>query len=234
MLHMMLPFEQHYDSGFGSVADSFRYAADALDEGNHASLNPHLPVSFLYRHAIELYLKSGIITLHRRFSIPYGETPSSGEPSIPIDQKRKFLYNVHAVEPLFAYLCTLIDQQMSELSTIPQTDWLLPPELGQWIKAIEATDSSSTFFRYPVTKDASRDKEKSTIQREGFDEILERMHGDGPKVTAMLMLNSKGQVVDSFSHDDRKSKDTVVILKQAAEMLHDLRAMMSYTLANTM
>lgn len=32
MLHMFLPFDQHFDSGFGAVAVSFRYSADALND----------------------------------------------------------------------------------------------------------------------------------------------------------------------------------------------------------
>jgi hypothetical protein len=229
---MLLPFDQHFDSGFGAVADSFRYAADALDDAPEAaSLNPHLPVSFLYRHAIELYLKSGIITLHRKYAIPYGDTPSTGEPSILVGQKRKPLYNVHSLGPLYAELRSLLSLQAEPLSRIPRTDWTLPSELDQWIAAIEETDSSSTFFRYPVTKDAERDSQKSTIQREEIEAMIERMHGDGPKVKALLMLDSDGGVVEAFSHDDTRTKEVIVILKQTAELFHDLRAMMSYTLA---
>ncbi|RXU06233.1 hypothetical protein B1F69_00065, partial [Pseudomonas syringae] len=73
MLYMMLPLDRHFDSGFGAVADSFRDAADALEDT--PTLNTHLPVSFLYRHAIELFLKSAIIILHRKLNIPYGAIP---------------------------------------------------------------------------------------------------------------------------------------------------------------
>lgn len=234
MLHMLLPFDQHFDSGFGAVADSFRYAAIALDEASEPpSLNPHLPVSFLYRHAIELYLKSGVILLHRKYAIPYGNTPSTGEPSILVGQKQKPLYNVHNLGPLYAELKSLLATLAEPLSRIPKTQpeyWTLPSEMDQWIITIDETDSSSTFFRYPVTKDAEKDSQKSVMKRDEFESMVERIHGDGPKMTALLMLDSDGHVVESFSHDDTQSKAAIVILKQTAEMLFNFRAMMSWTL----
>ncbi len=234
MLHMFMPFDQHFDSGFGAVADSFRYSADALDDNpQDAGLNSHLPISFLYRHAIELYLKSGIILLHRKYAIPYGDTPPDGEPSVLVGQKRKPLYNVHNLAPLYTEFHTLLAALAEPLSLIPGTlpeYWTLPTELDEWIAAIEQTDSSSTFFRYPVTKDTERDSQKSTIRRDEVESLVERMHSDGPAVKAMLMLNNDGEVVQAYSHDDTQNKEVIAILRQAAEMLHDMRAMMSYTL----
>jgi hypothetical protein len=106
---------------------------------------------------------------------------------------------------------------------------VLPTELDEWIEAIEATDKSSTFFRYPVTKDAERDSQKSTIRRDDIDSMTERMQG-GPAVTAMLILNDAGEAVEAYSHDDTQNKEVIATLRQAAEMLYNMRAMMSYTL----
>lgn len=234
MLHMFLPFDQHFDSGFGAVADSFRYSADALTDHPHGSgLNSHLPISFLYRHAIELYLKSGIILLHRKFSIPYGDTPPDGEPSVLVKQKRQPLHRVHSLSPLYEEVCSLLAALAEPLSHVPRTapeDWVLPKELDAWIASIEATDASSTFFRYPVTKDAERDSQKSTIRRDEVESMVERMHGDGPSVKAMLMVNDDGEVVEAYSHDDTANKDVIAILRKSADTLHDMHAMMSYTL----
>lgn len=235
MLHMFLPFDQHFDSGFGAVANSFMYSADALDDNPEgAGLNSHLPISFLYRHGIELYLKGGIILLHRKFSLPYGDTPPDGEPSILVNQKRKPLYNVHNLAPLYTELLALLAALVEPLSHVPGTRpeyWTLPLELDQLIATIEATDASSTFFRYPITKDAERDAQKSTIRREDVDAMVERMQGDGPKVKAMVMVNDDGEVVQAYSHEDTQNKEVISTLRQAAKMLHDLHAMMSYTLA---
>lgn len=232
MLYILLPLDQHYDSGFGAVADSFKDAADSLNDPTKPSaFSSHLPVSFLYRHAIELYLKSAIITLHRKFSIPYGEAPSSNEPSVMVGQRRKPLYNVHGLGPLYAELRALLNQEADALAQVPCTDWTLPLELDEWIAAIEVTDSSSTYFRYPVTKDADLDGKKSTMQREEATKLFERMHSGGPPVKALLMVNDDYEVVDSFTHDDSNAKALMTILKEASEVFHGLHAMMSYTLA---
>lgn len=42
MLYMMLPLDRHFDSGFGAVADSFRDAADALEDSRE---HPNLECS---------------------------------------------------------------------------------------------------------------------------------------------------------------------------------------------
>lgn len=59
MHYLCTPLDQHFDNGFGAVADSFKEAADSLVQSTAEAqfLNSHLPISFLYRHAIELYLK---------------------------------------------------------------------------------------------------------------------------------------------------------------------------------
>jgi hypothetical protein len=177
MLYMMLPLDRHFDSGFGAVADSFRDAADALEDSRESTptLNAHLPVSFLYRHAIELFLKSAIIIFHRKLNIPYGAIPASGEPQIPIGEKWKPMHNVHGLQPLYQHFCSLFEDHAEYLASHTNTDWSLPTELGQWISEIEATDSSSTFFRYPVTKDKEKDKQKSVIREDDYDALLSRM-----------------------------------------------------------
>ena len=120
------------------------------------------------------------------------------------------------------------------LSHVPGTRpeyWTLPSELDEWVAIIEATDASSTFFRYPITKDTERDAQISTIRREDVESMVERMQNNGPKVNAMVMVNDEGEVVEAYSHDDTENKKVITTLRQAAKMLHDLHAMMSYTLA---
>lgn len=92
--------------------------------------------------------------------------------------------------------------------------WALLKELDEWIASIEATDASSTFFRYPVTKEAGRDSQKSTIRREKIESMEERMHGDGPPVKAMLMVNDDGEVVGAYSRDDTQNKDESPLLER--------------------
>jgi hypothetical protein len=71
--------DQHFDSGFGAAADSFKDSADALASADIATpnVNSNLPISFLYRHAIEMYLKSAALIFRRKFRRPYGDTPDT-------------------------------------------------------------------------------------------------------------------------------------------------------------
>lgn len=106
MHYLMTPLEKHYDCGFGAMANSFMEAADDLQEtakGGVTFLNRHLPISFLYRHAVELFLKSGILILHKRFEIPYGSHGVDGEPQVPLSGKWRPMYTVHDTAPLYAY-----------------------------------------------------------------------------------------------------------------------------------
>lgn len=70
------PLHQQFDDGFGAVGESFKTTADKLwpdSEKDVAFLHGHLPISFLYRHAVELFLEGIIIiTLHRRLRSPSG------------------------------------------------------------------------------------------------------------------------------------------------------------------
>ncbi|MGH9638275.1 MAG: hypothetical protein ACRD72_25860, partial [Candidatus Angelobacter sp.] len=73
MLWMMMPLEEHYNDGFGAVGDAFRRAAETLNKNNSDGpmLWSHLPEIYLLRHAVELFLKSGIIIMHRKLRLPY-------------------------------------------------------------------------------------------------------------------------------------------------------------------
>lgn len=226
MHYMLLPLDQHFDRGFGAVADAFKESADSLSgDGTPVfTLNAHLPVSFLYRHAIELYFKSAIIIFHRKFDLPFGEVPSSGEPQLPVGQKWKPMYNVHQLQPLYEYFQVLFSDHSTFLKENTNTNWEFPAELASWIKEIEATDSSSTFFRYPITRHGEKDKEKSLMRKDDHVSMLSTISERTTPLKALLVLNQNDEVVGSFSHDDTFAKETVSTLQQVAEILHNCHA----------
>ncbi|MBV6325562.1 hypothetical protein [Duganella violaceipulchra] len=226
MHYMMMPLDEHFDRGFGAVADSFKDAADALHvPGQPTSfLNAHLPVSFLYRHAIELFLKSVIIIFHRKLTLPYGEPPGIAEPQVLVAGKWKPMYNVHAVMPLFAYVRKLFADQADYLRSNTTTDWSLPAELDEWIDDIDATDSSSTFFRYPVTRHGDQDKKKSAIQRDSPDSLISAISANQGPVKMFLFTDQADQIVDTYSFKNGDSVAMIATLRRTAEALSDCHA----------
>lgn len=229
-MDMMLPLYLQYDSGFGAIASSFKFSADALEENPSAGgLQSHLPISFLYRHSIELYLKSCIVIFHRRFNTAYQYT-DSGEAAILIGNKPKLLKDIHALTPLYTYLKSLIGMNIEFLTTLKDTDWALTPELDNRVQLIDGTDSSSTFFRYPITKDKPKDKQKSTVQPKDWNSMVENMH-NGPKpVNAYLVVDDDYNVIQAFNHDDEKVKSITSKLRETAQDFSGLHMMIVWKL----
>jgi hypothetical protein len=222
MLYMLMPLDRHFDRGFGAMADAFKNAADALETSEEASakaLNGHLPISFLYRHSIELYLKSAIIIFHRKFKLPYGPLSYDGEPHVLMETKWKPLYRIHALQPLYSYFRKLFADHAEYLSAHTGTDWTFPDELSGWIQIIEATDPTSTFFRYPITANRDKDASKSDIQPEAYDHMLETLSARPEPLKAFLMVDENDQVIESFSHNPSAATANLAALKEAAEFL---------------
>ena len=74
MNYMMMPLDRHYDHGFGATGDAFFEAAKTLEkEAKPTLFLDALPKGFLLRHALELFLKSAIVVIHRRLKLPYDD-----------------------------------------------------------------------------------------------------------------------------------------------------------------
>lgn len=232
MQYLFSPLDQHFDLGFGGIANSFKYAADAVlaPESNSPDLNPHLPANFLYRHAIELYLKSGIIIFHRKLKLPYGDFAHDGEPHVPVGLRWKPMYSIHRLSVLHQYFRQLFVSNADYLATNTVVNWDLPPELESNIALIDATDATSTFFRYPVTKHQEQDKNKSIIRADSFENIVNRMGAGQPPQKMLLTVNDAQEVVQAFHFDDSLIKKTTEVLKATAEILYGCHAAMRGTI----
>lgn len=229
-MDMLLPLYRQYDSGFGAVANSFKASADALENNPGAGgLHPHLPTSFLYRHSIELYLKSCIIILHKNLDIPYANTPN-GEAAIIVKDKCELLTNIHALIPLYLHLKSLITTNLEFLSKFNDTNWTLSADLEARVRKIDGTDSSSTFFRYPVTKDKPKDKNKSTVQPKDWSSMVENMHSGSKPVKAFLFVDNEYNVIESFNHDAEKVNALTKILSKTAKDFCSLQMMIIWKL----
>jgi hypothetical protein len=231
MYYLMMPLDQHFDLGFGAVANSFKNAGDLVfaPEADSIFLNHHLPASFLYRHAIELYLKSAIVIFHRKFRLPFGPSPFDGEAQVRVGGKWKQMRNVHALGELYSYFRSLFNDHATYLEANTNTDWSFPPELDKWVSEIEAMDSSSTFFRYPMTKHRDSDKAKSVMKEETPLGVLERMApGDKREtgVKALFVLDENDEITRAFHHEDEGAQAILDILKRISEFLYGCHAAM--------
>lgn len=230
--YLLMPLDQQFDLGFGYVANSFKDAGDTVisPQSESPNLNPHLPASFLYRHAIELFLKSGIIIFHRKFRLPFGEKPFDGEPMVLVRTKWKPMYKVHGLQDLYNYFRVLLSSQASYLSAHTRTDWRVPPKLDAWILDIDATDSTSTFFRYPVTKHRNQDSNKSIHKEGSFDSMLAGIGNGAKPLKAFLVVNESDEIVKAFHYDDELAKSMTTTLRNAADVLYGLHAAMRWEL----
>lgn len=136
----------------------------------------------------------------------------------------KPMYQVHSLNELYPYFRRLFVDHASYLERNTKTDWSFSPELDRWIADVEGQDSTSTFFRYPVTKHRDKDKEKSVIKPDSHLNIMSRM-GPGQKPQkAFFVLNEHDEVTQAFYHDDKGAKTTIDTLQRTCEQLYGCHA----------
>lgn len=219
MLYTMAPLEQHYDDGFAAIGDAFREAAKVLAKetsGKHFGWS-HLPELYLLRHAVELYLKSGIVIIHRKLKISYGPEPySSKKPMMLSSGEWKPLFRTHDLCALYAYWKRLITEHKDKLTALTKhkTDMTVPAEMDAWIDTIGAVDPNNDYFRYPISKHPQNDAGKSPF-----------------KEVCVEFVESR-ELMRAFIYDESTGKDVRQAALQAAETLNCYDAMFRCELTN--
>lgn len=222
--HILMPLSNHVDDGFGAVGLAFREAANYLGEmkceGGAAWIHGHLPINFLYRHSVELFLKSMIVVIHRRLRLPAGNGEYEPIPKIRVGDSWRSIYSVHGIRVLFDAMKNMVTSQKDALSEIAKTDWSdIPHDLETWIHTIDGVDPGSTFFRYPATCTPEIDAQKSSFKPIDSVELSNRMRMDGPGQFAFLMVDQDDVVIESFVLDDKPLPELRNALKEASETL---------------
>lgn len=224
----LMPLDRHFDSGFGATADSFHDAAKALDIDDHKNgfgLNSsRLPVFYLYRHANELYLKSVLTILHRRFCSTFPNVQTDDFPTVDVDGKSKRIFQVHSIRHLYRQFRRMLDDNSSNISSVAKTDWTaVPEELDELVDVINDADESSTMFRYPITLDPLNDAKKSSFKRirpeDAVTEAHQRTENELPGVKILALKNDDGDIVETFIHDENAMPEVFAALKHLAETL---------------
>jgi len=78
MTYQLTSIDTHLDYGFRITGESYYLSAEHLYENREnikAFQQVEMPANYLYRHSIELFLKSLIIIFHRRLKIPFDKEP---------------------------------------------------------------------------------------------------------------------------------------------------------------
>jgi hypothetical protein len=235
--YLLAPLHSHFDMGFGATGNAFKMAADHLEtcEGTkeYALFNNNLPVNFLYRHAIELHLKSAIVIFHKRFRLPYGTLAFDADPMVKLEGTWKPFNRVHGIAALWHYVTELFKEHAEWLGENTTTNWTFEREADDDVATIEAGDPRSTFFRYPTTKDLAADVRKSSMKEFGFDhleEVFSKADGEQKKVFAMIVETPDRDFVRGYMFDDDAGKELKKSLQRFSQMCDNMHAAMRWEL----
>ncbi len=214
--------------GFGATAGSFYEAAKELSNDAHQDgfgLNSsRLPVFYLYRHAIELYLKSVLTILHRRFSSSYPNVQVGDFPAIDVNGKQLRIFQVHSIRHLYRQFCANLSINASQIKAIARTDWnAIPEKLDGLVDVIDDADESSCMFRYPISLNPETDAKKSSYKRISPEDAIalahRRVENKLPGIQILALQNDGGEIVETFIHDDNVMPEVFAALKSLAETL---------------
>ncbi|WP_437765396.1 hypothetical protein WMF27_30190 [Sorangium sp. So ce281] len=220
----MTPLDRHFDDGLGATGQAFKDAADLLaqqHEGQLAFINGHLPICYLYRHSVELFLKSALMIIHRALKLPTAGGVHEKEPKVLDAGKWKPLHQTHSVGMLYAAFQSMVLSNVDKINAIATTDWSqFPVELGGWISEIEKADAKSTYFRYPATKSPVGDVKKSGFQAVGLAEMASHLDAkDEPGEVFLAVKGDDGALVEAFRFEGNPLPDVRRALEEAAGML---------------
>lgn len=213
------PLDRHYDNGFGAIADSFKEAATELKASYHrVKTNGHLPIAYLYRHSIELYLKGLIITIHKRIKRQQGLELCFPEPKIPQeDGHPETMYSIHDISILYSYASSLfLENKLDEVTGLNN---VFGSETGSKVERIKGVDPKSQFFRYPTNRSKSHEKEKSALKETTYKEVVDLALKNNKPVTSIRTAKLAGRDVQVFVHDDSFTASIIDDLSDVAETL---------------
>lgn len=173
-MYWLTPPYNHVDLGFGLMADSYKEAANRL-KSTTASYElcsqSSVPICFLKRHAIELYLKSLIIILR----VTYNELIDDDHPdeiNLFKSTKKINIFNTHQISELYDLYNKQIHPHLPQIQDQLNCQWTIPEALEEWIKTIDSYDRTGFYFRYPQGKDINNtDTHKSYMKQVDPNEL---------------------------------------------------------------
>ena len=248
MNFLLTGIELHPDLGFGITADSYYKSAEHLMDNHYehydVTQQAEIPQNFLFRHSIELYLKSLIIIFHRKLNIDYGTVDAnSDEPEAFIDGKWKKLYSSHFIDKLYGYwLNMLLLPNLEKLKKLaPKGDWEEYEPITKLFEVISKYDRDSSYFRYPITKNAELDVEKNSMQKfktnNNLEDLIKEIQdkkGNKKGGMTMLIIDENDNITQAFHKTENVLPDVRDALKEVAYYFNAIHVMTRVTLCGGM
>jgi hypothetical protein len=214
---MLQPFDRHLDGGFGSMASSFKDAADRIVKTEAPFQGADYVACFLLRHAIELSLKSMILILHKSQEIPFPALTKAGSPKI---DSGKALYGTHSLLELYGHFERVINENWEKVKHPGWTNWSdVPLRISEGISRADKIDPGSFGFRYPDTESPANDR-KAPGREKSIDQLVSEMNdGDGSTQKLLLMIDSNDNIVEAFDFAPASMNEEIDFLSQLANDL---------------
>ncbi|MBI4871809.1 MAG: hypothetical protein HY814_09595 [Candidatus Riflebacteria bacterium] len=223
MTWAFVPLEQQIDEGFGSVADAFKEAADRLAEKlspGHSLFLEHLPVNYLYRHAMELYLKSLVLLLHKSFSIPFADADNPGEPLLSKGKSLVAVRKTHSIKLLYDHVRRLFVEYRDAIELRSRTDWWTElPNLDIVVAQVHQADAASMLFRYPMSGDVTGDSKKQGLQPVSTSELPGRLQKSKRRRVVSVTLDGQGAITAAYEVFPEPLRAATEALVVGAELL---------------
>lgn len=217
MNYLITPPSTHYDGGIGITGCNFRYAAETLKKYGSSS-DGVLPLCYLHRHAIELFLKSVIFILHKKYKIAFGEGFSLERPGIKVRDRWLQMDNTHNLSDLYIHFKTIFDSCKEQL---PPFSWDFPADVKAKVDLVTGTDPKSTFYRYPKSGCDHKDIKKSKIQKISLDGAF---NNSKKPAKLVLMLDENDNIIETYDMDADALSKTQDALDYLSDFFYGVHA----------
>lgn len=240
--------DTHIDFGFGLLASNFYSTADFLWENNpDKNTIGLLPNLYLYRHSIELYLKSLIVIIHKKLKLSYkdGTVPfDSREPFIAYEdsngnEKWKRITNSHFISTLYKYFEKLVSEHEKNLNeeASKEISKIINPDNQRIVDHIKKYDDKSTYFRYSDLSDSNqstRESEKHYNKKIRVQDLEDYINDERPSSFLIVVNQESGETVEAHkSIREMPLKELARDMRKFTEYLSGIHAMFRICLCDS-
>lgn len=222
-MYFLLPLSKQTDYGFGFTAGQFMDAAKLVIEKD-TSDDLSMPINYLLRHSIELYLKSFIIILTKFKDL--GDVGGVFDVN-SICIGKVTISNCHNISVLYNEFKVILSLVKKGLPS--KGDWDIPGEVERYVNLINGYDSKSDLFRYPITNNINADEKKNKVRTISADDVISAVNCDGGKpVKCFMLLGHNDDILDVYDINTKVQPDIRKALIKLGEFVYNFHAMLRF------